>query len=246
MYSKSASIAIATLLLCVSCSFTPPWADEPIGQEVNLSFVIRDNLIFLPSATVDGRAGQFLFGTAQARTALDERFAASLPAAAWRGGRLLQINQKEALHFTPVVLDLHSVADGIIGADVWGNRAVSIDYTSGLITYQKEGIHPELMTIYRFAAEPRVTVIVDGKPVDAIVDTTSPDTLTLPRGAAPAGRTHARLQLGGTDLGNLDIHLADVSDPRVGNRVLSKFLVTIDYGTREVGLWRDPRTLQEH
>jgi len=243
MYSKSASIAIATLLLCVSCSFTLPWAGEPIGQEVNLSFVIRNNLIFLPSATIDGRKGQFLFGTAEPRTALDERFAASLPAAAWRGERVLQLTEKEALHFTPVVLDLHSVADGILGADVWGNRAVSIDYNAGLITYQKEGIHPELMTIYRFTTDPRVSIVIDGKPVDAIVDTTSPDTLTLPRGAAPAGRTHARLQLGGADLGNLDIRLADVSEPRVGNRILSKFLVTIDYGKHEVGLWRDPRTL---
>jgi hypothetical protein len=243
MYSNSASIAIATLLLCVSCSFTPPWAGEAIGQEVNLSFVVRNNLLFLLSTTIDGHTGQFLFGTAEARTALDERFAASLPAASWRGGRVLELNEREALHFIPVVLDLHSVADGIIGADVWVNRAVSIDYTAGLITYQKEGIHPELMTIYRFTTDPRVTIVVDGKPVEAVVDTTSPDTLTLPRGGAPAGRTHARLQLGGADLGNLDIHLADVSEPRVGNRILSKFLVTIDYGKRVVGLWRDPRTL---
>jgi len=242
MYSKSASIAIATLLLCVSCSFTLPWAHEPIGQEVNLSFVVRNNLLFLPSATIDGRKGQFLIGTAEPRTALDERFAAALPASSSRGERLLQLNEKEALHFTPVVLDMHAIADGIIGADVWSNRALSIDYTAGLITYQKEGIHPELMTIYRFTADPRVTVVVDGKPVEAIVDTTSPDTLTLPRGAAPAGRTHARMQLGGADLGDLDIRLADVSEPRVGNRILSKFLVTIDYGKREVGLWRDPRT----
>ena len=46
----------------------------------------------------------------------------------------------------------------------------------------------------------------------------------------------------GTDFGSIDVRLADVSTPRVGNRLLSKFLVTIDYGQREVGLWRDPRT----
>ena len=243
MYSKILCIAIATLLLCTACASTMPWANEPIGEEVNLSFVIRNNLLFLPSATVDGRTGQFLFGTAVARTTLDTRFAASLPAASERGERTLQINEKEALHFTPVELDLHKVADGIVGADVWGNRAVSIDYASGLLTYQKAGIHPELMTIYRFTAEPRVTIVVDGRSIDAIVDTTSPDTLTLPRGNAAAGRTHARVQLAGADLGDLDIRLADVSTPRAGNRILSKFLVTIDYGKREVGLWRDPRTL---
>jgi hypothetical protein len=240
MYSKSLLIAITTLLLCTTCA--TPWANEPIGQEVNLAFTVRNNLVFLSSATVDGRAGRFLLGTGDARTALDTRYAASLPSALFRGSRSLQLSEKESLRFSPVLLDLHNVADGIIGADVWGNRAISIDYTSGLLTYQKEGIHPEMMTIFRYTAEPRVMVSVGGKQVDAIVDTASPDTLILPRGNAAAGRTHARVQLAGTDFGNLDIRLADVSDPRVGNRILSKFLVTIDYGKREVGLWRDLRS----
>jgi hypothetical protein len=239
MYSKTLAIAIATTLLLGSCSATVPWANEPIGEEVNLSFVIRNNLLFLPSATIDGKSGRFLVGVAAARTALDQHFAAALPRS---GEHMLQINEKESLRFTPVEMDLRKVADGIIGADVWGTRAVSIDYTSGLLTYQKEGIHPELMTLFRFTAEPRVNVVVDGKTIPAIVDTASPDTLTLPRGNAAAGRTHARIELAGADLGNLDVKLADVADARVGNRILSKFLVTIDYGKREVGLWRDPRT----
>jgi len=243
MYSKTLAIAIATLLFLGSCRSALPWADEPIGEEVNLAFVIRNNLLFLPSATVDGRSGQFLFAAADARTALDNGFAATLPRLPRSGERTLQLNEKELLRFTPVEIDLHHVADGIIGADVWGNRAVSIDYVSGLLTYQKEGIHPESMTLYRFSAEPRVNVIVDGQTIPAIVDTASPDTLILPRGNAAAGRTHARVQLAGTDLGNVDIRLADVSTPHVGNRILSKFLVTIDYGKHEVGLWRDPRTL---
>jgi hypothetical protein len=241
MYSKNLAIAIATLLLLASCSSTLPWANEPIGEEVNLSFVVRNNLLFLPSATIDGRPGRFLFGAAGARTALDQHFAAALPRSPRSGERLLQLNEKESLHFTPVEMDLHKVADGIIGADVLGRRAVSIDYTSGLLTYQKEGIHPELMTIYRFTAEPRVNVLVDGKTISAIVDTASPDTLTLPRGTAAAGRTHAHIQLAGADLGDLDVKLADAAEARVGNRILSKYLVTIDYGKREVGLWRDPR-----
>jgi len=241
MYSKNLIIAIAVLLLCSSCTSTLPWSHEPIGQEVNLAFVVRNNLLFLTSARVDGRPGRFLFATSDARTALDTRFAAALPPAAG-DGRLLQLTEKEALRFAPVVLDLKGVADGIIGADVWTNRAVSVDYASGLITYQKEGIHPELMTIFRFAAEPRVTVTVDGKPVEAILDTASPDTLILPLGTAAAGRVRAHVQLAGNDFGDLDIKLADVAAPRVGNRILSKFLITVDYGKKEVGLWRDPRT----
>jgi hypothetical protein len=240
MYSKSLLIAIATLLLCTMCA--TPWASEPLGQEVNLAFIVRNNLIFLPSATVDGKAGRFLLAVANARTALDSSYAATLPPAAWRGTRSLRLTEKEGLSFTPVDLDLHHVADGIIGADVWGNRAVSIDYASGLLTYQKEGIHPEMMILFPFAAEPHVTITVGGKLVDAVVDTASPDTLILPRAGAAAGRTHARVQLAGTDFGEIDLLLADVAEPRVGNRILSKFLVTIDYGKHEVGLWRDPRT----
>ena len=242
MYSKTLAIAIATLLLCASCSIVLPWSHEPIDKEVNLSFVVKNNLLFLTSAAIDGREGRFLLGTAEPRTAIDGCFAGNLPASSGRGTRSLQLNEKESLRFAPVVLDLHGVADGIIGADVWSNRAVSIDYASGLITYQKEGIHPELMTLYHFIGAPQVSVIVDGKPIAAIVDTASPDTLIMPRANAAAARTHAHVQVAGTDFGTIDIRLADVSAPRIGNRVLSKFLITIDYGKGEVGLWRDPRT----
>lgn len=242
MYSKTLTIAIISalsVLLGASCSLTLPWAREPIGQEINLAFVIRNNLVFLPSVTIDGRSGQFLLGTAEQHTVVDRAFAGSQTSHQMRLG----LDQKESLRFTPAIIDMHGVADAIVGADVWGTRAISIDYASGLITYQKEGIHPELMTLYRFEAEPRVNISVDGKEIAAIVDTTSPDTLILPRGSAPASRTRAHLQLAGADLGTIDIRLADVSAPRVGNRILSKFLVTIDFGKREVGLWRDPRTL---
>jgi hypothetical protein len=238
MYSKTLITAIAIVLVCASCSVNLPWAHEPIGQEINLAFVIRNNLVFLPSATIDGRSGQFLLGTAAPHTVVDRAFAGSQGSRQMR----LELDQKESLRFTPELIDMHGVADAIIGADVWGTRAISIDYASGLITYQKEGIHPELMTLYRYDAEPRVNVIVDGKEIAAIVDTTSPDTLIVPRGSAPESRRKAHLQLAGADLGTIDIRLADVSAPRLGNRILSKFLVTIDYGKREVGLWRDPRT----
>jgi hypothetical protein len=241
MYSKTLSAAIASVLSVLfwaSCSVNLPWANEPVGQEINLAFVIRNNLLFLPSATIDSRTGQFLLGTAAPHTVVERTFAGS------QGSRQMQLelDEKESLRFTPDLIDMRGVADAIIGADVWGTRAISIDYASGLITYQKEGIHPELMTLFRFDAEPRVNIVVDGKEIAAIVDTTSPDTLIVPRGSAPESRRKAHLQLAGADLGTIDIRLADVSAPRIGNRLLSKFLVTIDYGKREVGLWRDPRT----
>ncbi len=221
---------------CVSL----PWRDEPTGQKVNLAFTIEKNLLVVGSATVEGRPGRFLFGSVEPRTVLDATFAQSLRAA--RGGRLaLQLGQRQAVDVTPVIADLRGVADGIIGADAWGGRAVTIDYRAGLLTYQKEGIHPEQMTVYAFSAEPKISVVVDGRTLSAIADTASPDTLVLPRGAAAAHRAKAHVVVSGVDFGSVDIAFGDVAAPRAGNRLLSKFLVTIDYGRREVGLWRDPR-----
>ncbi len=239
MYSKSPRHATCALavVFAMGCSTAMPWHDEPIGQEVNLAFVMRNNLLYLSSTTIDGRAGRFLFGSAEPRTILDTRFAQTANGTA----HSLQLRARESIRFTPVVLDLRGVGDGIVGSDVWGPHAVTIDYRAGLLTFQREGIHPDLMTVYRYADEPMVNVTVDGRIMSAVVDTTSPDTLVLPRAGAAAERRAARVLIAGVDFGNIDVRFADVSAPRVGNRLLSKFLVSIDYGRRQVGLWRDPR-----
>ncbi len=110
-----------------------------------------------------------------------------------------------------------------------------------MLTFQREGMHPELMIVYKFVDEPMINVAVDGRIVSAIVDTTSPDTLILPRTTAASERRTAHIQIADTDFGNVDIRTADVATPRVGNRLLSRFLLSIDYGRHQVGLWRDPR-----
>lgn len=239
MYSKSPLTATAVaglcaMLLLASCSSWLPWHNEPVGQEVNVVFSLEKNLVILPSATLDGRPGRFVFGSAEPRTLIDPKF---LP----RGNHALQLNDKEALRVTSVPVELRGVADAIVGGDVWGGHAVTLDYRSGVLTYQREGIHPELMSIYSFGNEPTVNVLIDGRTVAAVVDTASPDTLILPRGTEKAGRRQARVQLANTDFGAIDVLFADVTTPRIGNRILSKFLVTIDYGKHWVGLWRDPR-----
>ena len=243
MYSKSASIATAlaslgAALVLSGCSSILPWRNEPIGEEVNVVFALEKNLVVLPSATIDGSPGRFVFGSAEPRTLLDPAFARKLPTSLHR----LQLNEKESLPVASVPVNLAGVADAIVGGDVWGAHAVTLDYRSGVLTYQREGIHPELMTVSSFADQPMVNVSIDGRNVGAVVDTASPDTLILPRGSEPAGRRNAHIQLANADLGTIDIRLADVTVPRLGNRILSKFLVTIDYGKHRVGLWRDPRT----
>lgn len=224
------------MLVVAACSSVVPWRNEQVGGEVNLAFTIENNLLFLTTATIDGRTGRYFFGSAEARSVVDPTLVQRLGGP--RRGRRLNLNQRESVSFHPVELNLRGVGEAIIGADVWGRNAVTIDYASGLVTMQKEGIHPEYMTLWRYTAEPAITINVDGRDVVAIVDTAIPDTLVL---AGPSRRGTARVRIGTTDFGAIDVQYADVAQPRIGNRLLSKFLVTIDYGQRQVGLWRDPR-----
>jgi hypothetical protein len=234
MYSKSLRFAmLVAAVLASACSIRAPWSGEKLGQETNLAFVMRNNLLYIPSTTVDGRTGTFLVGSAEATSVLDPAFARAI------SRHTLQLNEKQSLHFPAVNADLHGIADAILGADAWGPAAITIDYRAGLLTLQREGIHPELMTIYRFAAEPMISLTLDGKQVNAIVDTTSPDTLTIP-GESPSRRT-ARVQIAGVDFGDVEVRVGGTSVPRVGNRLLSRFLITIDYGKRVVGLFHDRR-----
>jgi hypothetical protein len=206
------------------------------APEVNLSFVLEKNLIVLNSAEINGARGKYLFASANARTVLDPALTQQLRSRRYR----LQLNERETIALSPVVLDLGGLGDALIGADVWGGNAVTIDYTSGLLSYQKEGIHPSYMTLFSFQNEPAILVEVNGQNVAAIVDTSSPEALVLPReGAAARGR--ANLVVAGVEFGEIDVALGETTRPRVGNRLLSKFLVTIDYGRGQVGLWRDPR-----
>jgi hypothetical protein len=230
----SKSTLAATLLLAFAACRSLPWADEQPRVEVNLVFRMENNLVFLPTVLVDGQSGRFLLATAAQATVVDPAFPLG------RASRsTLTVSDKETMRFVPRRVALSGVADAMIGADVWGRHALTIDYVSGLVTYQKEGIYPEYMSLYRYEQEPMVTVLVDGIKMGAIVDTSSPDTLVLPR--ATEGRGTARVLVGATDFGSIDVAYANVQRARIGNRLLSRFLVTIDYGQRVVGLWRDPR-----
>ncbi|HEX8254407.1 MAG TPA: hypothetical protein VF846_14785 [Thermoanaerobaculia bacterium] len=232
--SKASGIATAVALtFCAAgCARLLPWRGQVAAPEINLAFTMERNLIELQTVQIDGRPGRFLLGSAAPTTVLDPTYAAA-------GTHTVHISEKETMRINPVSLDLGGIADGIIGADVWTNRAISIDYRSGLVTYQTAGFEASLMQIYRFEAEPRILVNVNGEDVPAVVDTTSPDTLVLP--STNNGRGTARIVIAGIDFGTTDVRYANVARARVGNRLLSRFLVTIDYGKKVVGLWRDPR-----
>lgn len=230
----SEAALLAFVILCLtSCRNVLPWRNQPLATEVNLAATIENNLIYLTTVTVDGHPGRYILGASHRRSVVDSRNAPKLS----RQPRA-QLSEKESVRIDPVFADLKGVADAVIGAEAWGSRAVTIDYRAGLVTYQKEGIHPELMTLYQFAAGPEILVVVDGRPIPAIVDTTSPDTLVLPRAGRTAERGTAQITIAGVDFGTVDVGYGDVERARVGNRLLSGFLVTIDYGKRQVGLFK--------
>jgi hypothetical protein len=239
MLSKTVSgarFAVALLLLC-SCRPAMPWENAPDADEVNLAFTVRNNLLFLPSATVNGKTGRFFFASATPRTVVDPRVARLL------GGTTatyaLGLGNRYSIAFTPAFIDLGATGDAMIGYDVFANRGVTIDYRAGLLTYQEAGIHPDLMTLFHYEGDPAIDVDVDGRRVSAVVDTSSPDTLVLP--AASSSRGRARVGIAGTEFRDVELRYANVERAHVGNRLLSKFLVAIDYKNRVVGLWRDPR-----
>jgi hypothetical protein len=229
--ATAAAAAIFVAGFALSCARLKPWRNEPIGTEVNLSFTLKRNLIELPSVRLDDKRGTFLLATATPRTAIDPTFA---------GGhaRTLQMGDKNSVRIDPVSLDLGGTADALIGADAFSRHTITIDYRSGVLIYQKYAMEPADMIVYPYHAEPAVNINVDGRNLVALVDTSSPDTLVLP---GPAnGRRQAQVRLGGVDFGTIDVRQAEVARPRIGNRLLSHFLVTIDYGRRVVGLWANP------
>lgn len=234
MLSKSVPIARMLLISVFLTGCSLPWRSAGPATEVNLSFTLENNLLFLPTAQINGRAGRYFLGSAAAHSVLDPKFAQTTPARAYR----LQLNGRDSVGLSPVVLPLAGLGDAMIGADAWSRHAVTIDYRSGLLSFQKEGIHPAYMSLFEFEGEPAILVEVDGRTVSAVVDTAVPDTLVLPGGE---GRRSAHVVIAGSDLGYIDVAHANIPRARVGNRLLSKFLVTIDYGRQQVGLWRDPR-----
>jgi hypothetical protein len=222
--------AVLAAVVAMSCSSMKPWRNEPVGNEINLAFSLERNLIELPNVRIDNRPGRFILGTAAPRTVIDPTLVRAAS---------VTLGEKSVVRIRPAIVDLQGVADAIIGADAWGANAITIDYQKRVLTFQKYAMESDGMSVSHFRGEPSVEVVVDGRRTSAIVDTTSPDTLVLP--AATKSRGTASVRVADADFGAIDVQYANVARARIGNRLLSRFLVTIDYGRHMVGLWRDPR-----
>lgn len=216
----------------LSCTF--PWSAER-QNEVNLVFGWKSNQIML-EAEVDGRVGQFIVGSAQPRTVLDRHF----PGAQTGPARLV-LGRRLAVSISPVVEDLGGMAAGILGADAWGEFTLVIDYARQLVMISRDRAASMNGPLYAFDGPPSIPIRLNGTERRAILDTALSDTLVLPRSQGE-GRTTTRVQVAEHDLGMVDIGFAETEQIRIGNRLLSKFLIKIDYRNQAIALWRDPRS----
>jgi len=239
MKSKASAFVVlsaVTALAVASCS----WSTDPTIPENNISFFLRTNLPCV-RAEVNGLDATLVIASALPRTAINSSLKGNLSSTRLLLGSTLLTRVK------PVALDVGDLpADGLLGADAFRGKIATIDYYRGLLILSAWPKPRPQVTPWSFAGgPPRVPVTINGREVWAIVDSALPDTAVIPGeflAAAEGDRGTVDLQVAGVRFDDLDVSITPVVTPRLGNRVLSRFVVTIDYARETIGLWPDPRT----
>lgn len=226
---------LLALLVCGSC-VSLPWRDET-ANETNVVFRFLDNQP-LVEVTVGGRGGTFVVGSVPPVTLINREFASRLV----RGDKTVVLGDRLMRKTKGETAELGTAFDGILGRDVWANDTLTVDYTRRLITIQNEPPSGDDLYTYRFrGGVPRVPIVIGGKQMTAIVDTASPDTVTLPASFRGGGRrTSVSIAVAGLRLSSVDAAVADVDEPVIGNRLLAHFVVAMSFRRGEIRLWRDP------
>ncbi|HXI14062.1 MAG TPA: hypothetical protein VNM92_15670 [Thermoanaerobaculia bacterium] len=240
-----AILAFAILSTSAGCGSLIPWKGK-LPDELNLALLVRKNQLFIESATIASKKGRFLLGTAAPTTILSSDFI-KREALTPEEQTSVRLGGRRAVSITPVTSDLQGMGDAILGIDVWKSGSLSIDYNSGLATFsQKTDFVTDDMMVSDFVEAPAVDIVIDGKSSRALIDTTVPDALIVPpsvaTGTGANSRANVDVVLAGYLFRNVGVRVAAVPQVRIGNRLLSKFLVAVDYKRKRVGLWRDPRT----
>jgi hypothetical protein len=130
------------------------------------------------------------------------------------------------------------IADGILGADAFAAGSLTIDYSRSLVAVSRRPMRAADVTTYHFRGAPSVPIRVDGQEYLALVDSASPDGVTLP--GEEEARRDGMVKVGGASFQEV-VRYAPIDQARIGNRVLARFLVSIDYRRATVALWPDPR-----
>lgn len=232
---RCALVALATIA-AAACSLST----EPAIPEDNIGFVLRSNLPCV-NAEVNGQDATLVVASALPRSTVSSALKGDLAST-----RLL-LGSTFFTRVKPAALDVAELpADGMLGADALRGRIATFDYFRGLLILSAWPRPQPEITPWRFeGGPPRVPVTINGRETWAIVDTALPDTAVIPGeliGSPSASRAPVDLFVSGVRFDNLDVSVTPVTAPRLGNRVLARFVVTIDYARQRIGLWPDPRT----
>lgn len=230
------ALSAVAVLAVASCS----WSTEPSIPEDNVGFFFRKNLPCV-RAEVNGRDSTLVIASALPRTAI------SSPLKGERASARLLLGSTLLTRVRPLALDVGDIpADGLLGADAFRGKIATIDYFRGLLILSAWPKPQPVVTPWDFAGgPPRVPVTINGRKTWAIVDSALPDTAIVPGdfvSPTKSGRGTVELEVAGIRFHDLDVSITPVATPRLGNRVLSRFVVTIDYAREKIGLWPDPRT----
>lgn len=225
--------SVAIILGCLASSCSLPWSGD-LSHEANVAFRWKNNLIFI-DGSVDSKPATFLVGTAQPRSVIDPKFREDT-------GEPVNVSlgHRYSKPISPAGADLKGLADGILGADMWEGSTLTLDYSRQLAILSRDRADNLGGALYRFDGPPAVPITINGQSGRAIIDATIPDSLILPANGR-SGRETAAVRIGEFDLGRVDVVFGETSMPRIGNRLLSRFLIRIDYDGGTVWLWRDPR-----
>lgn len=229
---------IALLVLSLAASCVP--STEPRIPEDNVGLFLRSNLACV-RAEVNGLDATLVVASALPRTAVKSSLRGD------RAGTRILLGDTLLLYVRSTGLDIAEIpADGLLGADAFRGKIATLDYFRGLLTVSAwPRARPEI-TPWKFSGgPPRVPVRINGKATWAIVDSSLPDSAIIPPEFVAAGsgeRTLVTMEVAGIRFDDLDVAVVPVAEPRLGNRTLARFVVTIDYAHEMIGLWPDPRT----
>jgi len=213
--------------------------------ERNLAFKIRNNLPVL-DAELNGRPVSMVIATALPSSVLSGTRARAIGFEPKRFRSRVFFGNLTGIRVVPLVMELDSSvpADGFLGADAWKGRTLTLDYRRRLAVLSLPGPVQEGFYSWSFKGPPRISVVLDGAILPAIVDTAIPDSAIVPElllEAEGGRRRVVDLEVAGVRFDDLDVLTAPTGDIRIGNRVLSHFIVQIDFDHRIVALWPDTR-----
>jgi hypothetical protein len=232
--ARNVILLLAVVLALSGCRTIRQYRADSQEWERNAVFILESNQPVLTSATLGGSNGRLILATAHPQTIVSPTFATA-------GTIGFTAGNSHRRTLTPLQAELGGAGDALIGFDAWPRERISVDYFKGLLSIGPSAAPPPDMPTYQFQGVPAVPLTVAGREYRVLVDTSLPETLVLPSGGGSFRRSET-VTLGELRLNGVDVLYSEVSEPRIGTRLLARFLVIIDYGRSWVGLWADPRT----